>query len=120
MSMFPGADDLKQAMRSDPSKVAPLSDQEIRAATQELIRSTSLITRQTEALREQQQHLDRLVAEHKRDTQARAALEVQQLKGLGERQRELMQSVSFFFLCWSDVMSKNHDPSEILRVLNVF
>ena len=78
---------------SDPSKVPPFSDQEIRAATQELIRSTSLITRQTEALREQKEHLDRLVAEHKRDVQARAALEVQQLKGLGERQRELVQSV---------------------------
>lgn len=59
------------------------------------MRSTSLITRQTEALREQQDHLDRLVAEHKRDTQARAALEVQQLKGLEERQRDLVQSVSF-------------------------
>lgn len=61
------------------------------------MRSTSLITRQTEALREQQDHLDRLVAEHKRDTQARAALEVQQLKGLEERQRDLVQSVSFTF-----------------------
>ncbi|KAL0472809.1 hypothetical protein QR685DRAFT_515128 [Neurospora intermedia] len=78
---------------SDPSKIPPLSDHQIRAATQELMRSTSLITRQTEALREQQDHLDRLVAEHKRDTQARAALEVQQLKGLEERQRDLVQSV---------------------------
>ncbi|KAK3485648.1 hypothetical protein B0T13DRAFT_484518 [Neurospora crassa] len=77
---------------SDPSKIPPLSDHQIRAATQELVRSTSLITRQTEALREQQDHLDRLVAEHKRDTQARAALEVQQLKGLEERQRDLVQS----------------------------
>ena len=92
----------------DPSKVPPLSDQEIKAATQELIRSTSLITRQTEALLEQQDHLDRLVAEHKRDTQARAALEVEQLQGLGERQRELMQSVSAATTkCFSDVILRN-------------
>ncbi|KAK3399452.1 hypothetical protein B0T20DRAFT_497736 [Sordaria brevicollis] len=78
---------------SDPPKVPPLSDQEIRTATQELNRSTSLITQQTEALRKQQQEFfDRLVAEHKRDVQARAALEVQQLGGLGERQRVLVRS----------------------------
>ncbi|KAJ4392390.1 hypothetical protein N0V85_007096 [Neurospora sp. IMI 360204] len=97
---------------SDPSKVPPLGDQEIRAATQELIRSTSLITRQTEALREQQDHLNRLVAEHKRDTQARAALEVQQLKGLGDRQRELVQSVVELTLFLGDKVDELEQQNE--------
>ncbi|KAK3953897.1 hypothetical protein QBC32DRAFT_360666 [Pseudoneurospora amorphoporcata] len=107
---MPPMSDLKPP--SDPSKVPPLSDQEIRAATQELIRSTSLITRQTEALREQQDHLDRLVAEHKRHVQARAALEVQQLKGLGERQRELVQSVVELALFLADKVDELEAQNE--------
>ena len=68
----------KLAASTDLAAVQPFDDQEIRAAIEELNRSTEAISKQTETLRQQDDALSRLVNGDKKNVEAHAQLEARQ------------------------------------------
>lgn len=65
----------KLAMSSDLTAARALSDQEIKDAIDELNRSTQAITRHTEALKQQQEALGRLVDSGRESNKERVAIQ---------------------------------------------
>lgn len=67
------------AASADLSTVQPIGDQDIEDAIEELTRSTAAINKQTEALRQQQDALSRLISTNGKTGDARSNLQVRRL-----------------------------------------
>ncbi len=84
----------KLAVSTDSAPVVPLSDAEIKAATDELNRSTEAISRQIEVLMQQQEGLARLVKTNSKSSGARADLELRQLQKWESNRKNLSTEVN--------------------------
>ncbi|KAL8348985.1 hypothetical protein RB601_002135 [Gaeumannomyces tritici] len=73
--------------------VQPLDDAELRAAIEELNRSTSAVARQTEALRHQQDALGRLLSQRSAAADARAAMAARRGRAAEAERRALAAAV---------------------------
>ncbi|KAK4123022.1 hypothetical protein N657DRAFT_672083 [Parathielavia appendiculata] len=76
------------AMSSDLSAARVLSEREIKEAIDELNRSTQAISRHAETLKQQQQALDRLVDDSRKNKEERAAVEENQVRKWQTQRRD--------------------------------